>query len=48
MEMGMKTLVLLLLLSVVATTLVHSVPTRVNVGEVEKTEGIFQLFWNFP
>ena len=39
----MKTLVLLLLLSVVATTLVHSVPTNADVAEKD-TEGMFTLF----
>ena len=45
MEMGMKTLVLLLLLSVAATTLVHSLPTNADMSEKD-TEGLFSLFWH--
>ena len=44
MEMGMKTLVLLLL-SVVATNWVHSLPTNAEMGEEQDAEGLFSLFW---
>ena len=40
----MKTLVLLLLLSVVATTLVQSLPKNAEVGEKD-IEHLFSLFW---
>ena len=43
----MKTLVLLLLLSIAATTLVHSLPTDAEVGEEQDTEGLFSSFWKF-
>ena len=43
MEMGMKTLVLLLLLSVAATNLVHSLPTDADVSEEQDIEGEFNI-----
>ena len=41
--MGMKTLVLLLLLSVAATTLVQSLPTDADVSEEQDIEGEFNI-----
>ena len=41
----MKTLVLLLLLFIVATTSVHSLPTNAEMGEEQDAEGLFSLFW---
>ena len=40
----MKTLVLLLVLSVIATNLVHSLPTNAEVGEEQNAEGLFSHF----
>ena len=41
----MRTLVLLLILSTVATTLVHCLPTNAEVGEEQNAQGLFSLFW---
>ena len=56
--MGMKILVLLLLLSVVAANLVHSLPTGADMSEEQDAEGLFSPFlgchvenkesWAFP
>ena len=43
MEMGMKTLVLLLLLSIATTTLVQSLPTNADVSEEQDIEGQFYI-----
>ena len=45
MEIGIKTLILLLLLSVVAITLVDSKRVVADPAEQIDTEGIFLLFW---